>query len=555
MVRRVQAVPKSGVPHMPVAIAKLLEELGDSWSRLEPLPSLDAETFERWSIEAGQVLEVVGSLGDTPGNVPEEVDREVLRLADRCRLLGDCSMSATLASGAARRYRDRGDVLDELNARRVEGISLQVAGEHESAREHLGETYRRLAERFPAEPLTGIVLADFAQCVQDDHDEARALLLESLERLEAESGSVFEQATGRSYEIELARRHTQLAECSLRRMWANGMDPAEAHKAEVEIRFHLGEASGRTISQAELAFVGVAEAELALLTGRRDRGLDILRTLEQQAHEDHRLGSILAPTYTLLAKFAAREGERGEAIEHCRRSLLASLHFGNRAHEPLAVETFIEVMRDTHEVNEDSPEVDNLARVLIEMLEAKDWYTGRNHSQSVGSLACRIGKVLQVQGIGNSNPDSVDWLDLRILRLAGQLHDVGKLAIPWALLNKINPLSDDEFLAVRNHVVKSEEFLLELGLDRVAHIAAQHHERPDGRGYPRGIQDVSLMGGIVAVADAFEAMITANRRYRARMTRDEAVEEILRCKETMFDPRAADAVAGLFRRSQVVEAG
>ena len=205
-------------------------------------------------------------------------------------------------------------------------------------------------------------------------------------------------------------------------------------------------------------------------------------------------------------------------------------------------------MRDTHCVDETSADVEKLSRVLIEMLEAKDWYTGRNHSQSVGSLSTRIGKTLLAQGIGSQDPTSLDWLDLPTLHLGGQLHDVGKLAVPWSLLNKISPLTPDELDNVRAHAALGEQILNELGLHRAARIAGQHHERCDGKGYPRGIRDITLMGAIAAVADAFEAMTTANRRYRAKMNRDEGVQELVRCRGTVFDPRVVDAMVSIFTR-------
>ena len=114
------------------------------------------------------------------------------------------------------------------------------------------------------------------------------------------------------------------------------------------------------------------------------------------------------------------------------------------------------------------------------------------------------------------------------LRLAGILHDIGKIAVPDSILNKPGPLTDDEWVQMRRHPELGARILSSRELDDVRGWILAHHERPDGAGYPKGLkaEEIPLEASIVAVADAFEAM-TADRVYRPGMHPDAAREELL----------------------------
>ncbi|WP_285908041.1 HD domain-containing phosphohydrolase [Pseudodesulfovibrio pelocollis] len=115
------------------------------------------------------------------------------------------------------------------------------------------------------------------------------------------------------------------------------------------------------------------------------------------------------------------------------------------------------------------------------------------------------------------------------LRLAGNLHDIGKLAVPVTILDKPGPLTRQEFDTVRHHATTSETILRSVpGLDDIADWASQHHERPDGSGYPHGLKgrELSLGSRIVGVCDVFTA-ITEDRPYRPGMTPDQSARVLL----------------------------
>jgi two-component system cell cycle response regulator len=135
-------------------------------------------------------------------------------------------------------------------------------------------------------------------------------------------------------------------------------------------------------------------------------------------------------------------------------------------------------------------------------------------------------------------PDEVEQV-----RHAAELHDVGKVAIPDAILGKPGPLSEEEWAFVRRHPVIGQRIILAApALTRVAALVRASHERWDGSGYPDALagEDVPLGARIVAVADAFAAM-TAGRPYRSARTAAEALEELRRAAGTQFDPLVVDA--------------
>lgn len=133
--------------------------------------------------------------------------------------------------------------------------------------------------------------------------------------------------------------------------------------------------------------------------------------------------------------------------------------------------------------------------------------------------------------------------ELANLKKAAQMHDIGKIAIPDGVLNKVGRLDDAEYAKMKSHVISGAEILKDFTL--VEHVwdgTRYHHERYDGKGYPDGLkgEEIPLYGRIISVADAFDAM-TSNRVYRNHMDNDYVINEIKRGRGTQFDPDAVDA--------------
>ena len=179
--------------------------------------------------------------------------------------------------------------------------------------------------------------------------------------------------------------------------------------------------------------------------------------------------------------------------------------------------------------------VDRVARFraaasLARAVDSRDAYTG-SHSDRVASLSAQIAERLGL---------SVDEIELT--RLAGSLHDLGKLAIPEEILRKPASLTDAERLVLERHPQIGYRMLESLGVDPIADWVLHHHERWDGGGYPDGMaaDRIPLGARIIFVADAFDAM-TSDRLYRPALSVDEAVHEMERCSGTQFDPDVVNA--------------
>src|ERR671931_474195 len=178
-------------------------------------------------------------------------------------------------------------------------------------------------------------------------------------------------------------------------------------------------------------------------------------------------------------------------------------------------------------------------------VEAKDPYTA-GHSQRVQQIALAVGEGLHLPA---------DRLDA--LRYAGLFHDIGKLAVPDAILTKPSRLDPDEFEAIKRHPADGAAIVGKLGRLRPSvPLIHHHHERWDGTGYPDrlGGDAVPLEAFVVGLADAWDAM-TTDRPYQRALSWDEAAEEVRRGRGTQFAPDVVDAFFAVLRRGALQRAG
>jgi diguanylate cyclase (GGDEF)-like protein len=179
------------------------------------------------------------------------------------------------------------------------------------------------------------------------------------------------------------------------------------------------------------------------------------------------------------------------------------------------------------------------AASLGEAVDARDAYTG-SHSHAVGEIAGRIAARM-----------GLDADNVQLVRLAGRLHDLGKLAVPEDLLRKPAPLDEEERRVLERHPRMGFRMLESLGVEPVGTWVLHHHERWDGTGYPDKLfgEVIPLGSRIVLVADAYDAM-TAGRAYRSERSHEEAVDELVRCAGTQFDPAVVAAFCAEFGGSR-----
>jgi PAS domain S-box-containing protein len=181
--------------------------------------------------------------------------------------------------------------------------------------------------------------------------------------------------------------------------------------------------------------------------------------------------------------------------------------------------------------------VNTTIQVLVSALESRDSYTA-SHQSRASDLACAITAEM-----------GLDHNRIEGIRMAGIIHDIGKLAVPAEILTKPGKLTDIEFLLIKQHSQTGYEMLKDIESPwPLAQIVHQHHERINGTGYPKKLRgdEILLESRILAVADVVEA-ISSNRPYRPSLGIEFALEEIEKNKGILYDDVVADACLNLFR--------
>lgn len=160
----------------------------------------------------------------------------------------------------------------------------------------------------------------------------------------------------------------------------------------------------------------------------------------------------------------------------------------------------------------------------------------KKHSYKVTRYACKLAQAL---GMRNEQ--------ITHIYISALLHDIGKSKVPANILNKPQRLTKDEWHVIRQHPQIGSNILKKVGLSTVANTIISHHEHFDGRGYPFGLKgdEIPLSARIINVADSFDAM-TAKRPYKDRMSTQEALQELVDCSGSQFDPKLVKVFVDLF---------
>ena len=235
----------------------------------------------------------------------------------------------------------------------------------------------------------------------------------------------------------------------------------------------------------------------------------------------HRTGTWFEPR---LAEAFERVAMRDEFWTTLRAPDLQTIIFDL---EPAQERTFV-----------DESYLDDIAAAFAQVIDSKSPYTS-GHSERVTLFSDLIAEQLEL------TPERRRWL-----KRAALLHDIGKLGVSNTILDKPGKLDDDEWVAMKKHTTLGEMILSRIAAFKdLATIAAGHHEKLDGNGYPRGLRDeqISLEVRIVTTADIFDAL-TADRPYRAAMPVDKALSIMTEMLGTALDPHCFAALKRALRR-------
>jgi diguanylate cyclase (GGDEF)-like protein/putative nucleotidyltransferase with HDIG domain len=203
---------------------------------------------------------------------------------------------------------------------------------------------------------------------------------------------------------------------------------------------------------------------------------------------------------------------------------------------------YSQAIRDTFRPDGEARDVggERFVAAILDLAEAVDLrFSGTaRHSETVGRYSEMMAREL-------------GFSEERIARvkLAGVLHDVGKIGVPDTILQKPSKLTDEEFETIKRHPGLGAQILEHPRFEDVRQWVGMHHERPDGHGYPLGLSaaEIPIEARILAVADAYEAM-TSDRAYRDSLGPEAARTELERCSETQFDPRVINALTSAIER-------
>jgi putative nucleotidyltransferase with HDIG domain len=227
----------------------------------------------------------------------------------------------------------------------------------------------------------------------------------------------------------------------------------------------------------------------------------------------------------------------GRAVQRAlkrREMLLESRELNQWLKEEVTTRT-AELQRERHRLERVSTAT---LEALVNALEAKDPYL-RGHSARVADLSATLAAEV---GLPEDEVERV--------RMAGRLHDLGKIGTREAVVNKEGPLTPEEFEHVKQHVIIGAQILAPLThLGDVVSMVRSHHERWDGSGYPDGLKgdEIPTGGRVIAAAEVFDAL-TTSRPYQEKMTPEQAVERMSDMAGTVLDPQVFEALTRIVGR-------
>ena len=309
--------------------------------------------------------------------------------------------------------------------------------------------------------------------------------------------------------------------------WINGAKRYNGHYRRVYLRGFNSENWTVVVGESE-------EAMLATLS-------DFRRSLS---------GFLVLTLAVVVLLAAMRIRQSMEPLAQLREGTrrLAAKDFSARVHissgdefEELA-ESFNDMARQVGTLFEELEDLSwSTIATLARTIDAKSHWTA-GHSERVAQMGVLIARTMGL-------PDE----ELDRLHRGGLLHDIGKIGIPVTIIDKNGPLTDEETQTMQDHTTIGARILEPLkALSDVLPIVLYHHERMDGLGYPEGLRgtDIPLLARILCVADTFDAL-QSDRPYRAGRNAPEAVDVIVECSGTQFDPDTVDAFVEVMRSGDV----
>lgn len=235
-----------------------------------------------------------------------------------------------------------------------------------------------------------------------------------------------------------------------------------------------------------------------------------------------------------LEKYKLEIKKKADKVEV--KGLKLSLALGYELKTPYSTDTLDDLLKKAEnfmyrdKLTESASVRNHAIQAILKTLTEK-YEEERIHSKQVSYFCKKMGVALNLKAD-----------EIKALSLAGMYHDIGKISIPDAILYKPGKLDEEEFKVIKTHPEISYQILR--AADEYSDLAIHtlyHHERIDGKGYPSGLKgnEIPFFSRIICIVDAFEAM-TSIRPYKDKMSEEEAIQELIRCKNTQFDAKLTD---------------
>ena len=506
---------------------------------LQPLPTLDRAACKTGYILIEELIESFTNEDTRDSIAADDIRTLVLHL----RSIGAPGAAESIASLVAHRFEQEGK--NHNAALLLNQAASSCSDQHlfNIAEEYFLRAHR-LIEKDDHMFFEPSILSNYAILLVERmrFDEALELLQRALGAIRSYDPSAYERKTGFPSNHVMGTVLNNLGWLFIRRARVEAEDDRLLPRA-VE---YLDEALQSDIHKRTEILAKSNLIIVRILHGDHDSAQREIDTLvaECRQHDLHRL---LPEIYHRQAQIHAARQEVEPAIEWIREALRISLVHINPRQESRIIETFLGMLQSMVAQNVDPLSVLQgsgapILQELLLLLRSKDTYTGGDHSRRVANLSKKIARAVAADDLKDES-----WV--KYVTMAGLLHDVGKLMIPWSILNKLRSLTPREWSVIHSHTTYGEQILTQLNLPELGKVVGEHHERPDGTGYPRGIRKLSTAGAIVAVADAFEAMTSPSRLYSRRKKRRDALDEIKRGTGTQFHPEIVRALETVIRHS------
>jgi PAS domain S-box-containing protein/putative nucleotidyltransferase with HDIG domain len=329
-------------------------------------------------------------------------------------------------------------------------------------------------------------------------------------------------------------------------------DVTEMHKANRALR--QSEARYRGLIEMSPSPIVVYTADRTIVFANKSV-LDLLRARDASQVVGHLASEFLYPGSQEIAR-AGRAQLEVEGVTPFRDIRLKCLDGS-----PVAVqmassrttfdgeEAFQLVMQDVSALRTEAENLrrttENTISAMARLAESRDPYTS-GHQERVSVMALRIAERM---GLSDTTCETI--------RLAGIVHDIGKISLPAEILSKPGRLTDSEFLLIKEHAENGFELLRPIEFPwPIAEIVREHHERLNGSGYPRGLENgaICIEARVIAVADTVEAM-SAHRPYRPALGLGAAMEVIREGRGRLYDPSVVDAALALAAEGVLIDTG